>query len=48
MTTKHEPYIYECGHEMGSCTCYDCAVPDCDNFKEHETDKYCAEHAVKR
>ena len=39
--------VYECGHEMGSCTCYDCAVVGCDNYKDKETDTYCPEHAVQ-
>lgn len=38
-------YVYECGERMGECTCYDCAVPDCDNFKERLSDTCCPDHS---
>lgn len=37
--------VYECGHWMGSCTCFDCAVPECDEYRRDGAgESYCEGH----
>lgn len=43
--SAREVEVYEsCGCEVGNCTCYDCGVAGCDNYRDALTDRYCYEH----
>lgn len=44
-----ESYEYECGHQMGECSCFDCDYPECDRYKRDGADEiYCEFHHLLR
>lgn len=46
-TAKYHVTYEECGHPVGECSCYDCAIPECDNFRASLSDTHCQTHSAQ-